>query len=367
LRNLFFYGTLRHLPLLSIVLGRSVADLDLQPAELPGFLVSGVAEGPFPMIETKEGETACGLVVRGLSQADIARLDYYEGGFAYDLVLAPLSDGTDAEVYVPQPGLWTPAGPWQLADWERDWGALSCHAADEVMGLMGQRDREEVAEIFGRIRARAQARVNAASTAHREGTSQGRIDLIERKRIHSAFYALDTLRLQFQKFDGQMSEPVDRMVFVGSDAAILLPYDPGRDRVLLIEQVRMGPLARGDESCWMLEPVAGNVDPGETPETTAMREAREEAGLEIERLEKITEVYASPGNATEFFYVYLGIADLPDDVTGIGGVDSEHEDIRSHLLSFDRALELCDTDQLDNAPLVLALNWLARHRDRLRS
>ncbi|NNE53257.1 MAG: NUDIX domain-containing protein [Sulfitobacter sp.] len=367
MRNLFFYGTLRHMPLLEIVLGKDTDALDFAQATLPGFEVSSVAEGPFPMIAEKAGAEARGLLVRGLSDADIARLDFYEGGFAFDLVLAPLSDGQQTEVYVPKPGLWTPDGPWDLDRWARDWGALSCHAAWEVMSLMGRRSREEVAQIFSRIRARATARVNAETARHGEGTTQGRIDIDRRNRVYARFYALDELALRFERFDGSMSERVERAIFIGSDAAILLPYDPVRDRVLLIEQVRMGPLARGDKGVWMLEPIAGNIDPGEDPETTARREAMEEAGLEISQLETIAEVYASPGNATEFFYIYLGIADLPDDITGTGGVETEHEDIRSHLLPFEDLIAMADRFSFGNAPLVLAVNWLARHRDRLRS
>ncbi|MCB2157335.1 MAG: NUDIX domain-containing protein, partial [Rhodobacteraceae bacterium] len=46
-----------------------------------------------------------------------------------------------------------------------------------------------------------------------------------------------------------------------------------RDRVLLIEQFRMGPYARGDAEPWLIEAIAGRVDPGETPEDAARREA----------------------------------------------------------------------------------------------
>lgn len=367
MRNLFFYGTLRHRPLLEIVLGEKADALDLQEAVLPGFAVFSVAEGPFPMIERARGREAQGLLVRGLTEAQIERLDFYEGSFAYDLMLLSLSDGQEAEVYLPQPGLWTADGPWDLQAWEGDWAALSCHAAREVMALMGRQDREEVARHFSRIRARATARVNAQKARHGEGTWQGRLEMEARNRVYAKFYALDEVSLRFQHFDGTMSERVDRAIFIGSDAAILLPYDPVRDRVLLIEQVRMGPLGRGDANLWMLEPIAGNVDPGEDPETTALREAREEAGIDLERLETIAEVYASPGNATEFFYIFLGIADLPDGIAGTGGLESEHEDIRSHLIDFEELLAMADRFAFGNAPLVLAVNWLARHRDRLRS
>ena len=147
----------------------------------------------------------------------------------------------------------------------------------------------------------------------------------------------------------------------------MLPYDPVRDRVLLVEQIRMGPLARGDATCWQLEPIAGHIDPGETPQAAARREALEEAGITLGKLEPVANVYASPGNATEFFHIFVGLADLPDLITGTGGLASEGEDIRSHLMSFDELMALADAQALANAPLVASAYWLARHRERLRS
>lgn len=366
MKDLFFYGTLRDPALLMLVMGQGADALDLSPAVLPDHEVSAVAEGPFPMIAPCPGTAADGVLMRGVSDAALARLDFYEGSFDYDLHAVTLQDGQRAEVYMPKPGLWTPQGPWSLTAWQAQWGALSRIAAQEVMGYFGQRSRDEVAQIFPRIRARAWAEVQAAHTRHGAGTLPGKAEVLERWRVYSKYYALDELRLRHGTFAGGQSEVLDRAVFVGGDAAIVLPYDPVRDRVLLIEQIRMGPLARGDRTLWQLEPIAGGIDPGESPETAARREAQEEAGLDLGRLIPIAEVYASPGNATEFYYIYLGLADLPDGAARIAGLDSEHEDIRSHIMGFEDLMALVDNLGAANAPLVTAAYWLARHRDGLR-
>jgi 8-oxo-dGTP pyrophosphatase MutT (NUDIX family) len=93
----------------------------------------------------------------------------------------------------------------------------------------------------------------------------------------------------------------------------------------------------------------------------------EEAGLRLGALHEVAEVYCSPGNSSEFYYLYVGDADLPDDSAGIGGLDAEDEDIRSHILDFDAFMEMCDRFALANAPLLILAFWLARHRDRLRA
>ena len=98
---------------------------------------------------------------------------------------------------------------------------------------------------------------------------------------------------------------------MATDAALVLPYDPLRDRLLLVEQFRMGPYGRGDPRPWMLEPVAGRIDAGETPEETARRECREEARLDLRGLEKISTHYCTPGYSTEVFHLFSGCAICP--------------------------------------------------------
>jgi nudix-type nucleoside diphosphatase (YffH/AdpP family) len=146
-----------------------------------------------------------------------------------------------------------------------------------------------------------------------------------------------------------------------------LPYDPVRDRVLLVEQFRAGPMARGDAQAWQLEPIAGRVDPSETPEMAARREAEEEAGLHLTRLEEVARYYPSPGAVSEFLYSYVAVTDLPDGVAGVFGLAEEAEDIRGHLITLDHLLALVATGEVQNAPLILTALWLQRERPRLRN
>lgn len=366
MRNLFFFGTLRHLPLLEIVLGHDLRSITITPATLHGYKVSSVVEGPFPMIEKVKGAVADGVFVQGLNEADVERLDYYERSFGYDLAPVTLGSGDAAESYLPRAGLWTGQGSWSIEEWAQDWATLSCHAASEVMGYMGRLAPSEIARIFPRIRARAASKVRAAKSKHGERTMTGRVDVENITRPYLDYYALDDIQLRHVRFDGAMSDSLDRAVFVATDAAIVLPYDPARDRVLLVEQIRMGPILRGDVSNWQLEPIAGGIDPGETPQEAAHREAMEEAGLTLRNLETIAEVYPTPGTSTEFYYIFAALADLPDDSARIGGLEAEDEDIRSHILSFDELMDMVQRCAVANAPLVTATYWLAHHRDRLR-
>lgn len=363
---LFFYGTLRHIPLLEIVLGHRFGDLHVTDDRLGDHAVLAVAEGPFPCIEAAVGQFAIGVRVEGLTGRDIERLNFYEGSFAYDLREMELVSGQMALVYFAHADRWSTVGPWSLEQWQAEWGDLSCFAAIEVMDYFGKYSVDQVARMFPMIRTRAAAMVNAQHSRHGAGTLHGRVDVDRIDRVYTNYFALNEYHLSHERFDGTMSNMLERAVFVASDAALVLPYDPQRDRVLLVEQLRMGPVARGDRSVWQMEPIAGRVDPGETPAAAAHREAAEEAGISLQSLEPVAEVYASPGDSTEFFYIYVGLTDLPDTVTGVNGLASEAEDIRSHLFSFAALMDLVDRQEAANSPLVIAAYWLARHRERLR-
>lgn len=208
------------------------------------------------------------------------------------------------------------------------------------------------------------ARDRATGVLQRQGT--GEVDLTARRVAHAGFFALEVLELSHRRFDGGMSATVTREILVSGDAVTVLPYDPGRDRVLLVEQFRSGPYGRGDPRPWQLEAIAGRIDKGETPEDCARREAVEEAGLVLGPLEPVAAYYPTPAAMTEFIYSFVAICDLPDGVAGTFGLAGEAEDIRGHLVPFDALMTALASGEVTNAPLILTALWLQRERGRLR-
>lgn len=366
----FFYGTLCHAPLLAAVLGREVA---LRDATLPDHAVTWVADHAFPMILPAPGAAARGVVVAGLNETDVARLDFYEGGFDYDTraVLAE-ADGAriEARVYFAATDRLRPGAPWLLADWVARYGAVAVRAAGRFMDGFGRVPPGEAWKRYHAILVSAAAAERAAQPAParlRHRAQPGDVDLIARAEPYAAFFSVEEYDLRHRRFAGGMSAPMRRAVFVSGDAATVLPYDPVRDRVMLIEQFRAGPFGRGDPQPWMLEPIAGRIDPGETPEQAIHREAQEEAGLTLQALEKVGEYYPSPGMLAEYLYSYVGLADLPDAGPRLGGLASEQEDIRTHLMPFAQMMALIGAGELQVGPLLLSAWWLAANRERLRA
>lgn len=366
---MFFYGTLCHLPLLRLVLGRE--NVDQVPAQLADHRVVWAAGESFPLIEAAPGAVASGLLIRGLGPEDRARLRFYEGGFDYDLetrsVIPENGPPEEAELFFPAPGAWTPGGPWLLEDWVARWGALTLRAAEEVMGYYGRFTAAEVGARFPAIRRRAQAWVLARERPADPAFDPDRDVAVARLETPFAgFHIAQEVRLRHRRFDGAMGPEITRAAFMVGAAAVVLPYDPVRDAVLLVQQFRAPVFLAGDRAPWLWEPVAGLIDPGESPETAARREAREEAGIEIDRLEPAGGAYSSSGSMGEYVHCFVGLADFAARGQG-GGLASENEDIRVRELPWAAFIEAVDAGEQKDLPLLFLANWLARHRERLRA
>ena len=190
------------------------------------------------------------------------------------------------------------------------------------------------------------------------------VEVVEREACFRGFYQLDRLHLRHRLFAGGMGKLINRELFVRHDAVCVLPYDPQRDCVVLIEQFRVGALDKSVNP-WLIELVAGLIDKDEQPEEVARREAVEEAGLELAELWPLTQYYPSPGGSDERVHLYVGRCDSRG-AGGVHGLEEEGEDIRVLVWSLDEALAALDDGRIDNAASIIALQWLALNRDKLR-
>lgn len=185
-----------------------------------------------------------------------------------------------------------------------------------------------------------------------------------RETLFKGFYRVDKLHVRHRLFAGGTGPLITREMFVRPPAVGVLVYDADADSVLLIEQFRVGALE--DAHPWQMEIVAGLIEPGESPEDVARRETMEEAGVEIDLLERVMTFLPSPGGSDERFTLYVARADL-SGAGGIHGLPEEGEDIRVNVMSTNQALAALASGRIDNAPCILALQWLALNKPRLRA
>jgi len=190
------------------------------------------------------------------------------------------------------------------------------------------------------------------------------VEIIARETLYSGFFSLDLYRFRHRLFNGEMSNEVRREIFERGHAAVLLPYDPVRDQIVLIEQIRIAAYDTSDTP-WLLELVAGMIEEGETVEDVARREAVEEAGLEVGRTKTFMSYLASPGGTSERLSLLVGEVDATQ-AKGIHGLVDENEDIRVHVVSREQAYQWVEEGKIDNAASVIALQWLQLHYEALR-
>jgi nudix-type nucleoside diphosphatase (YffH/AdpP family) len=222
------------------------------------------------------------------------------------------------------------------------------------------------AGLVMRARSHVRAIRDATPVELRAGLAATDVEVVTRNLPYAKYFDVEDVTLRHKRFDGTQSDAMARSVLRAADAVTVLPYDPLLDQVVLVEQFRPGAYVRGDTHPWVLEPVAGRCDGDEPVEVVAEREMVEEAGLTLLGLEAIGNYYPSPGCVSEYLYSFVGLVDLSAAQTGIHGLDTENEDIRTHFLSFDAAMGLIESGEADNGPLLLSLYWLAAHRARLR-
>lgn len=191
------------------------------------------------------------------------------------------------------------------------------------------------------------------------------VEIIARETLYSGFFSMDLYRFRHRLFNGEMSGEIRREIFERGHAAVLLPFDPVRDEVVLVEQIRIAAYDTS-ESPWLLEMVAGMIEEGESVEDVARREALEEAGLVVGRTKPVLSYLASPGGTSERLSIMVGEVDATT-AECIHGLADENEDIRVHVVSREQAYQWVEEGKIDNAASVIALQWLQLHYQTLRN
>ncbi len=366
--DVFVAGALCLPEVLAQVLPSGLDRIETLPARLADHALVLADPAQHPCVRPLEGGEVDGLLLSGLNPEQIAALAFYAETFQQQpkiLSVDTAAGTTSALCHLSDP----PVGAEviSLAEWARHWSVVAMRMAGEVMAYHGRKPASEMTKSLFAMRIRASAwQAGQARPADPRWDLSRDVVVHAHKREYVNFFAMEEMDLQYRRFDGSLSPVINRGAAMGGSAAVLLPYDVTRDAVLLVEQFRAAIYIGGAANPWLWEPPAGLIDPGETPEDAARREAREEAGLEVAHLERVGGLYPSSGFISEYIHIFCGLTDF-SAIEGGGGVPSEGEDIRSKVISFHELMEAVDSCTLEDMPLVTAALWLARHRDRLRA
>jgi len=191
------------------------------------------------------------------------------------------------------------------------------------------------------------------------------VEILANDEVFARHLRVEVVRFRHRLFAGGWSgERVFDVVRRGPAVAIVL-YDPERDSVILIEQFRIAALY-GERSPWQIEGVAGLVDTDETVEEVALREVREETGLDpIGPLVPIQVMLPASGSYDEAIWLFCGRVDSRG-AAGLHGLAEEQEDRRVIVKRLPEVEAMLDAGAIESGHTLICLYWLLRHRERLR-
>ncbi len=180
--------------------------------------------------------------------------------------------------------------------------------------------------------------------------------------VYKGFYQVEKIGFKHALFNGGESDVVHREQFVRGNVVAVLAHDPKLDKVALVEQFRLGARNRTTHP-WLMEVIAGMVEPGEQPEEVAIREAYEEAGLRLSNVKQVMHYFASPGASSEEVFLFYAHTDL-SSAQGVFGLDEESEDILLHVVSADDAIAMIENGSVCNGLSIIALQWFRHFRQQ---
>jgi len=184
---------------------------------------------------------------------------------------------------------------------------------------------------------------------------KSKFKIINKKNIYSGFFKMNEVTIRYKKYDNSWSNNIKRELFGGAQVSAVLPFDPKKKEIILIQQFRPGTIGR-DLDNYLDEIVAGIIDQGEDPRTTAKRECLEETGCDVKKLIPIQGYFPAPGSSESFYHLFLAEVET---FTGerIMGLKSENEDILVKSYKISEVKKKLEKGEILNGLALIALQW----------
>jgi len=182
-----------------------------------------------------------------------------------------------------------------------------------------------------------------------------RYKIISKNNIHKGFFEMSKIEFVHKKHDGTWSNSIQREIFGGGHVSTLLPYDPIKDEIILIQQFRAGILSRHNES-YLYEIVAGIIGDEEEPLDTVVRECKEETGCDVIKATPILSYFPAPGSSESYYHLFLGEVKSFKGKR-IQGLESENEDILVSTFKVNEVRKMLNNNIIKNGLTLIALQW----------
>ncbi len=151
------------------------------------------------------------------------------------------------------------------------------------------------------------------------------------------------IRVQKDRMRLPNGAEVTREVVRHPGAAVVVPILDDR-RIILIRQFRYP----AQKEIW--EVPAGTMEPGETPETCALREVEEETGYRAERVEPTLTFYSSPGFCDEKMHLFHAL-----NLTQTTPSLDEDESLQVAIFPIEEALRMAVSGEVEDAKSIIGI------------
>ena len=184
---------------------------------------------------------------------------------------------------------------------------------------------------------------------------KSKFKIINTRKIYSGFFQMNEISLKYKKYNGDWSNTIKRELFGGAQVSAVLPYDPKKKEIVLIQQFRPGTISKNVNN-YLNEIVAGIIDPGENPEETAKRECLEETGCKVKKLIPIQGYFPAPGSSESFYHLFLAEIETFNGIR-ITGLETENEDILVQSYKVENVKKMLENGEFLNGLTLIALQW----------
>jgi len=184
-----------------------------------------------------------------------------------------------------------------------------------------------------------------------------RIKNVTSKVISNFWAKLEQVSFDFLFKDGKV-ERLTHEVYGRNDGVAILLYNTSTKKVILSKQFRIPMYVAGVKNGFSIEVVGGAIDENESPETTVIRETKEEVGYHFSKLKKVATVFLSPGLMKEQVHLYVAEYNDDDKIDKGGGLASENEEIEVLEVSFLEALQMIENNDIIDARTIMLLQYV---------
>lgn len=182
---------------------------------------------------------------------------------------------------------------------------------------------------------------------------------VKRELLSENWFTLEKITFDYRKKDGSW-EKQQREAYDRGNGAVILLYNQDNQSVILTRQFRMPTYLNGNVSGMLIEACAGLLDDNDA-ETCIKLETQEETGYEVKEVKKIMEAYMSPGSVTEILHFFIAQYQPNMKQSDGGGLSSEQEEIEVLEIPFEKALDMVNNGEIQDAKTIMLLYHIKIH------